>query len=367
MKIKAAVMYEPHGKYILEELDLAEPKKDEVLVKITACGVCHTDYGVSNRETNAGGKYPIVLGHEGAGIIIKTGDGVKGFSPGDRVCISFSYCGECYPCTTGRPYACDDMGRLNFGGYAFDGTARLTKDGQDIYNFFNQSSFATYAVTHKNNLVHVPDDVDLAVTAPMGCGIQTGAGAVFNYFKPEPGSTFVVYGCGAVGLSGLMAAKISGCSTIVGVDIVDSRLDLALELGATHVFNANNTDAVAAVKGATNGRGADYSLDGSGSGACALPALYSTANFGHCAFVGVQGDITFAPGPTLGGGHRTLTGIIEGHSYPQELIPKLIRFYKEGRFPLDKLIKYYDLDDINQAFEDSHSGATIKPVLLLKD
>jgi aryl-alcohol dehydrogenase len=366
MKIKAAVVYDPHGLYSIDEIDLDEPKAFEVLVKISSSGVCHTDYGTANRERDTG-KYPIVLGHEGAGTVVKVGDGVVGFAPGDRVCMSFSYCGECYSCLTGRPYACEQNGRLNFGGLAYDGTARLTKDGQGIANFFNQSSFATYSITHQNNLVAVPDDMDLNLTGPLGCGIQTGAGTVLNCFKPEPGASIAVYGCGAVGMSALMAAKLSGCSTIIGVDIVDSRLELALALGATHVINANTADPVAAVKGFTNGRGVLFSIDASGSSACFLSALNSTGYFGTCAVIGVKGEFPFSPGPALSGSHRTLKGIIEGHCNPKDFIPKLIRFYQEGRFPFDKLIKFYDFEDINTASEDSLSGVAIKPVLLMKE
>jgi aryl-alcohol dehydrogenase len=363
MKIKAAIVYKPDDPYVIEDVDLAEPKAGEVLVKVVASGVCHTDYLLSHGKMRP--LHPVVLGHEGSGVIVRVGDQVSGFAPGDRVCMSFSYCNECHACITGRPYQCEQNGRLNFGGRAYDGTARLTKDGLELSNCFNQSSFATYAITHQNNLVHVPDDMDLRLTGPLGCGIQTGAGAVLNCLKPVPGSSLVVVGCGGVGMSALMAAKISGCSTIIAVDTVDSRLDLALELGATHVINAKKADVVTTAREITGGKGANYAVDATGSGATARTALRCTHYFGMLAIVGAGGEFTLDIGMDLGA--RVITGITEGRSIPREFIPLLIHFYQKGLFPFDKLITFYDFAEINQADEDSHSGKTIKPVLLMPE
>ncbi|MCL2122423.1 MAG: alcohol dehydrogenase catalytic domain-containing protein, partial [Clostridiales bacterium] len=214
MKIKAAIIYKPNDPYVIDDVDLDKPKAGEALVRVVACGYCNSDHAVAHGEFKA--EYPIVLGHEGCGIVEEVGEGVKDFKPGDRVCMSYSYCGECYACITGRPYQCEANWRLNFGGRAYDGTARLTKDGKDLESFFNQSAFATYSVTHQNNLVHVPEEIDLRLVGPLGCGIQTGAGAVLNVLKPEAGSSIIVVGLGGVGMSGLMAAKACGCSTIIG-------------------------------------------------------------------------------------------------------------------------------------------------------
>ena len=360
MKIKAAVVHNLNDPYVIEEVDLAGPKADEVLVKIVASGVCHTDHMMV-----IGGfakLHPVVLGHEGSGIVERVGESVKDFAPGDRVSMSFSYCKECYACTTGRPYECEENRRLNFGGRAYDGTTRLTKDSVELSNFFNQASFATYAVTHRNNLVHVPDEMDLRIAGPLGCGIQTGAGAVLNCLKPEPGSSLAVVGCGGVGMSALMAAKICGCSTIIAVDTVDSRLGLAMELGATHVINAAKADPADAAREITNGRGADYAVNASGLGKTARAALDLTQNFGKLAVIGGGGECTF---DHIGG--RIIYGITEGWSIPGDFIPKLMAFHLNGSFPFDRLIKFYDFNDINTAAEDSLSGKTIKPVLLMED
>ena len=357
MKIKAAVVYKPGDPYVIEKVDLAEPKADEVLVKIAASGVCHSDLMISAGKI--GPAHPVVPGHEGSGVVERVGVQVKDFAPGDRVCMSFSYCKKCGPCITGRPYECTESWRLNFGGRAYDGSARLTKDGTELSNFFNQSSFADYSVTHKNNLVHIPDNMDIRLAGPLGCGIQTGAGAVLNYLKPEPGSAIVIVGCGGVGMSAVMAARICGCSKIIAVDTVDSRLSLAAELGATHVINTKNADAVSAAKDITSGNGAEYAMNASGVGALSGMAMECTGSFGKLAMVGGGADL-----PKFGGS-RTIAKITQGCSIPGVFIPKLIDFYLKGLFPFDKLIKFYDFDDINTAVADSVSGKTIKPVLIM--
>ena len=367
MKIKAAVVYEKNGPYVIEELDLAPPKAGEVLVKIVAVGICHTDQVMVEDALNAS-LFPRVLGHEGCGIVVETGQGVRGYKPGDKVCMSFSYCGECIPCLTGRPYGCELNMKLNFGGFCYDGTCRLSKDGRDVYNFFNQSSFATYSVTNQNNLVHIPDDIDveMPLISPFGCGIQTGAGTVINFFKAGPGSTVLVSGCGSVGLSAVMAAKLSGCSQIICVDVMDSRLELGLELGATHVVNAKKvTDLASHVFDITKGRGVNYAMDTTGNGLSVKNTVNCTGFFGVCALIGGTQEITFI-GRDISGYHRTIAGVTEGHSVPSLFIPKLLRFYKEGLFPVDKLIAYYPFEQINRAVADSMSGKAVKPVLIIE-
>jgi len=357
MKIRAAVVYNPHDPYIIEEVELAEPKADEVLVKMTASGLCHSDLMISNGEL--GQLHPVVPGHEGSGVVESVGEHVEGFAPGDRVCMSFSHCKECHSCVTGRPYECTENWRLNFGGRAYDGTTRLTKDGLELSNFFNQSAFATYSVTHKHNLVHLPDNIDIRIAGPLGCGIQTGAGAILNYLKPEPGSAIVIIGCGGVGMSAIMAAKICGCSLIIAVDTVDSRLGLATELGATHIVNSGKTDPISAVMDITGGKGAGYAFNASGIGELSGVAMGCTGFFGKLAMVGTGVTI-----PKFQGS-RTITKITQGCSIPRLFIPKLIDFYQKGLFPFDKMIGFYDFEDINTAIADSVSGKTIKPVVLI--
>ncbi len=306
---------------------------------------------------------PAVFGHEGCGGVEDTGPGVAGFKKGDRVGFSYGYCGTCQACRTGRTYGCEENRRLNFGGAHFDGTRRLHDGKTDVSAFFGQGAFATHAVVHVNNLVRVPDGVDLALAGPLGCGIQTGAGAVLNYLKPGPASSVMITGCGPVGLSAVMAAKIAGCTTIIACDVVESRLDMAIGLGATHTINAGSvSDVVGEVKKITR-IGTDYAIDCTGVGDCVRRSLSCTRSLGICVVLGATQELTIHVENELMGAGKTLVGVVEGCSVPQVFIPKLLEYYEKGMFPFDRLIAFYDFEDIARAFEDTHSGRVIKAVL----
>lgn len=365
MRMKAAVVHEVNGPYIIEEVELAKPRSDEVLVKIAASGVCHTD--VAAQKGDFGDIFPIVLGHEGSGTVVEAGADVQGFQAGDKVAMSFSWCGECPACLSGRPWGCYRLYDVNFTGNGFHGDTPLSQDGQRVSSFFGQSSFAEYAVVHKNNLVRVPDTMDLRAAAPIGCGIQTGAGSVLNYLKPMPGSGIVISGCGGVGMSALMAAKLCGCDPIIAVDVVDSRLELALELGAHYAVHGQKSDPVKSVGEITGGKGVEYAVECSGIGKCVRAAVNCTSPFGVTAVCGAAYDLQINFHEEVTAMHRTLTGIIEGHSNPQLFIPQLISHYEKGLFPIDKLLHFYDFQDIGQAVEDSVQGAVLKPVLVMGD
>ncbi|MGN1001665.1 MAG: NAD(P)-dependent alcohol dehydrogenase [Oscillospiraceae bacterium] len=366
MKIKAAVIEEKDQEFRIVDMELAPPKYGEVLVKVTACGVCHTD-DVARRQLIAV-PLPAVFGHEGCGVIQELGPGVTGFKPGDRVGFSFGYCGECEACRTGHPYGCRENRRLNFGGVQFDGTKRIRYKGQEVSSFFGQGAFATYAVVHQNNLIHADEDMPLELVAPMGCGIQTGAGAIFNYLRPQPDSSVIITGCGPVGLSAVMAARIAGCTTIIACDIVDSRLDLALEMGATHVINSRKVASVPEeAKALTGGLGCHYAVDCTGIGECVRASLNCTRPLGVCAVVGATQELTINVENELMGTAKTLGGVVEGCCIPQLFIPKLISYYKRGQFPFDKMVKFYKFSEINQAFADTKSGQVIKAVLLMDE
>ena len=366
MKIKAAVCREK-GSLAIEEVELAAPKMGEILVKMVASGVCHTDS--SARDLFIPATLPMVLGHEGVGIVESVGEGVSEFAPGDKVIISFPYCGECEACRIGHPYACEDSFHLFFHGKYKDGTTRVTgADGTEIGSLFGQGSFGTYAVCDASSAVKVDVEIeDLKALCSLGCGVQTGAGAVLNRMAPRPGTTFVVFGCGAVGIAAIMAAKIAGCSTIIGVDIVPSRLDLALECGATDVINGREcADVPAEIKRLCGGKGAHFALEASGVPALGLQMLDSMRREGLAVIVSVMGDKTMPVlienqimSPSV-----TLAGIVEGGSNPKVFIPELVKYYKEGRLPVGKMAKYYKFEDIEEAFEASHNGSVIKPVLV---
>lgn len=363
MKITAAVTHEK-GKLAIEPVELASPKASEVLVRLVASGVCHTDDAGINQLIPV--TLPAVFGHEGVGIVEEAGVGVETLKKGDRVILTFPSCGICKNCIAGHPYTCEIMNDLFFKGTYKDGTHRLSQNGKPISSFFGQGAFATHVVVDARNAVKVQVDSDeqLSYLCSLGCGAQTGAGAVLIRCKPEPGSSLVVFGCGGVGMAALMAAKIAGCSTIIGVDVVPSRLRMALEIGATHVINGKEADAVAEVKKITNG-GADFSIESSGIPSLTLQALGSLRPNGLCVLVSVTGpaEVPVALEPLLMNKSATLAGLTEGGSNPQVFIPKLVQYFKEGRFPVDKLVKFYDFKDIETAFHDSHTGVTVKPIL----
>ena len=364
MKIKAAVVFETGQPFEIKEVELDAPKTNEVLVRVTACGVCHTDEGARQQALPV--PLPAVLGHEGCGVIEQVGPGVTGFKKGDRVGFSYGYCGTCEACRTGHPYACERNVEMNFGGANFDGTKRLHLDGADISTFFGQGAFATHSIVHVNNLVPVPDEIELALVGPLGCGLQTGSGAVLNCLRPEPASSIIVTGCGSVGLSAVMAAKIAGCSTIIACDVVDSRLEMAKELGATDTINSKKVDSVIEEVQKITGNGTNYAVDCTGIGACVRQSLMCTRSLGTCVIVGATKEMTINVEEELMGVCRKLIGVVEGYSVPQVYIPKLLEYYRKGMFPFDKLITYYDFEDINQAFEDTHKGEVIKAILKME-
>lgn len=361
MEIQAAVCRE-NGRFAVEDVDLCEPQPNELTVKIIASGMCHTDLAV--RDQHLPLPLPAVLGHEGAGIVVGVGSAVSKFKLGDHVVLSYGHCGECKPCLSGRPAYCAQFLAYNVGTRRPDGSCTHSQHGKALTGaFFYQSSFATYAVTHVHNAVKVDNDLPLEVLAPLGCGIQTGAGAVFNCLRPQAGSTIAIFGAGAVGLSAVMAAAATGCVGIIVVDVLDSRLALARELGATQVVNAKNGDAVAAIR-ATTGVGVDFAVEATGIPAVMTQAFDSLHGTGTLVVLGVApagATVNFDASSLLGG--KTVCGAIEGESIPEVFIPQLVALWKAGKFPFDKLEKFYTLAQINEAAHDSERGLTIKPII----
>lgn len=283
MKITAAVATEPKTPFDVVELDLDDPRPDEVQIRLVATGVCRTDAIVRDQWYPT--PLPAVLGHEGAGVVEKVGSAVSSVRPGDHVVLSFNSCGACKLCLTGHPAYCENFYAHNFAGQRSDGTTALSLNGRQFSShFFGQSSFASHANVAERSVVRVPEDAPLEILGPLGCGIQTGAGAILNVLQPRPGSAVVVFGAGAVGLSAVLAAKLRNATTI----------DIGTQL-----------------------------LSG-----------------------------------------QKISLVIEGDSMPQVFIPELIHLHQAGLFPFDRLIKSYPLEQINQAFDDSHSGGTLKPVVV---
>jgi aryl-alcohol dehydrogenase len=348
---------------ILESLELEEPRAHEILVRVVATGVCHTDIVV--RDGMMPTPMPVVLGHEGAGIVERVGAGVSKVAPGDHVVMTYNSCGACPSCEDHAPSYCHEFFARNFFATREDGTTALTKEGEVIQsNFFGQSSFATHALCHERNIVKVTDTVALELLGPLACGVQTGAGAVINALQVKSGKSIAVFGTGSVGLSAVMAAHAVGATTIIAIDMNDDRLAFAASVGATHGVNPRKVDVTAAIMEIT-GYGVDYALDTTGLTQVIKGAVLSLAPRGACGVLGASAlgsEIVLDEVHFMSGGRR-LIGIVEGESSPDTFIPELIRLYQEGRFPFDKMIRFYPFEEINAAIADSESGITIKPVI----
>jgi aryl-alcohol dehydrogenase len=364
--ITAAVVREQGAPLTLEQLELDDIRDDEVRVKLVATGVCHTDAIV--RDGIYPTPLPAVLGHEGAGIVEAVGKAVTTVRPGDHVVLSAAYCTHCKQCRAGRVAYCENLFAQDFGGRRTDGSTALTDaDGTSISShFFGQSSFGSRANVVESSVIPVATDVPLEVLAPLGCGMQTGAGSVLNELRPPAGSSIAVTGAGAVGMAALMAARIIGCTTIIAADLHDSRLELARELGATHTVNSRDDDLTEALMAATGGMGVDYVLDTTAIPQVLTGAAEALGIRGTLALVGAGKPGTVAPfeiGGSLVKGW-TFKTIVQGSSVPQVFLPRLVELFQQGRFPMDKLVQQYKHDDINTAFDDSESGATVKPVVV---
>lgn len=368
MKARALVTREVGKIGKIEEINIPEPKENDVIIKMVSVGICHTDHNAIDQDLPT--QLPAVMGHEGAGVVEKVGAHVTEVKPGDKVVVGVPWCGECEPCLTGHPAQCERTFELSFLGAYNDGMRRLTdKDGKELSSFFAQGTFATYAISDIHNVVKLPDDVtmeELAYMGPLACGQESGSGAVLNVLNVKAGSSIAIFGCGALGLAAIMAAKIGGCLNIIGIDVVDSRLALAKELGATHVINGKTTDAVAEIMKIT-GKGCEYSLDNTANVTCINQALDCLKAFGTAISMGTTGpnQIPVTPQTQLMVGQKSLVGVIQGDVRPKEWIPKLVQWYKQGKFPFDRLIRFYDFteEQVEQAFEDSKNGKTIKPVI----
>ncbi len=359
MQIQAAVLRDPAGAYAIEDVELGDPGPGEVRVRIVGAGMCHTD--VLPRAGIVAP--PIVTGHEGSGVIDAVGEGVTRVAPGDHVVLSFDSCGTCVPCRQGAPAYCDTFMFRNLTGRRLDGSTSVTdaSGGQVSARWFGQSSFATYCIATERNVVKVDPSLPLEKLGPLGCGIQTGAGSILVAMKVSAGSSLVVFGAGAVGLSAVMAGAVAGATTIIAVDLQQHRLDLALELGATHVLRGDDPNLAGAIHGLTGG-GANYSFDTTGVPGVMLAALQCLRMTGVCGYVGVQTGPLELDGMALVG--KTAMGILEGGADPQTFIPHMIELWQAGRFPFDRLVETYPMSRINEAEQSSLAGGTIKPVLI---
>lgn len=350
-QIQAAVLRKNGGQLKIESLELEGPREDEVLVRLIATGICHTDIDFLDDWNGP----PVVLGHEGAGVVEEVGKSVTAVKRGEHVVLSYQSCGQCSECRRGHPTGCERFWEANFGFARLDGSNALERSGVRGH-FFGQSSFATHTLATERNLVQVSKDLPLELLAPLGCGLQTGAGTVMNSLQIQTGASLAVFGTGAVGLAAVMAARIVGANPIIGVDLNPMRLKLALELGAIQVIDNGQEDVVSRIEAIT-GSGVDYVLEITGA-----PRMYQLA----LEVLNPQGTAALIATPkgstSWSQGRKTLS-IIQGDAVPQSFIPKMIALYEAGLFPFDRLVKFYNFREINRAIADAKRGDTIKPVL----
>jgi aryl-alcohol dehydrogenase len=358
---QAAVLRDRSGAFVIEDVQLPELGPGDILVRIAAAGMCHSDLVV--RDAGGEPMRPAIFGHEGSGIVEETGAAVTRVRRGDHVVLSYDWCGWCEACLRGhQPYCAEHLDR-NSTGFGLPG-ARLATDrhGQDIGSrWFAQSSFAHHAVATERNAVVVESDLPLELLGPLGCGLQTGAGAVLNVLRPRVDESIVIFGTGALGLAAIMAARASGAGMIVAVDIHPARRELALELGADAAYDGNDPDLAAIL--ASRHSGMHLAMDTTGRSTVATTAIASLRVGGRLALFGAAPlDLHLAPIDLLG---RSLSYIIQGEAVPQLFIPLLVRLWQQGRFPFDKLVRRYPFADINDAERDSVDGRTVKPVLVM--
>jgi aryl-alcohol dehydrogenase len=353
----AAVLREPDGRYEIEQLQLDTLQPDEVLVRVVAAGMCHSD----SSARRPGQSLPAVLGHEGAGLVEQVGEGVHTLDVGDHVILTFDSCRSCALCRDSSPHLCTSFFDLNGKTKQVGARARAWDQSGDPVSasWFGQSSFATHAVVKAANAVRVSQSLPLEVLAPLGCGVQTGAGAVLNGLQVPEDGRLAVLGTGAVGLAAVMAAKIAGAAEILAVDINPQRLALAKELGATTTYQIDSTAEPEQWRSEIGSW--QFILDTTGVPALISAALRCLEPRGALGLVSAAAPLTISPRDLAG---RTLTLLVEGNADPQLFIPELVRHWQEGRLPLEKLIRTYPLSEINRAESDAKSGITVKPVLL---
>lgn len=365
MKCKAAIAREGVAEFGWSDVELDEPREDEILVRVAGVGLCHTDLIARDQFIPVGS--PVVLGHEGAGEVVKVGARVTKVAPGDQVALSFRSCGSCQSCSDHKPSYCEHFSSLNMSGARPDGSKAIRLDGLPISsNFFGQSSFAEYALAYESNVVRIDDkDVPIELLGPLGCGIQTGAGGIMRSLACPAGSSLLVMGGGSVGLAAVMGARVQGCETIIVVEPHAARRDLAKELGATHTIDPIGNDVGEAVRAILPG-GVGYAFDTTGrpdSFAAVMASLAPRGHFGMVSAEAANTAITLDVNSFILAGHH-LHGIIEGDSDPDVFIPELVALYKAGRFPFDRLVTTYPLEEIDRAIADQHSGRCIKAVLI---
>lgn len=365
VKIKAAVFHQPHTPFQIETVDLEPPRAGEVLVKVAAVGVCHSDWHLMTGATRHA--TPVVPGHEGAGIVEAVGEGVTRVKPGDHVALNWApNCGQCFYCQHGRPSLCETYVGPLWAGTMLDGSTRLSKDGRPIYHFSALACFAEYTVVPEPCCVPISPSVPLNIAALIGCAVTTGVGAVLNTAGVPPGSRVAVFGAGGVGLSIIMGARLAKASQIIAVDTNEAKGDLAQAFGATDILMAG-PDTADAIRALTEGRGADYVFEAVGIPAVQEQCLAAVRPGGTVVLVGISpmGSSTNLPGAIIARQEKTVTGSYYGSANTTRDFPRYAEWYQAGRLDLDRLIsKTYPLEQINQAYADMLAGEMARGLII---
>jgi len=365
VKTRAAVLYARESPLVVEELELDPPRAGEVLVRLAASGVCHSDLHVISGTI--GEIPPVVLGHEGAGTVEAVGEGVESVRPGDAVVLAFvSACGRCRPCTEGRPNLCVTHWRTLPRGTLLDGTCRLHKGETPIRQMLRLGTMSERAVVAESAVIRVAPDTPLDKAALLGCGVMTGVGAVMNTAKVEPGSAVAVLGAGGVGLNVIQGAALVGAGRIIAVDVSPMKLELARRFGATETVDASKEDPVAAVMALTDGEGVDYAFEAIGEGKTVEQAFGMLRPMGTAVVIGIPSPEARVSLPLANfpRGERRLVGSMYGSARMRVDMPRLLALYRQGRLRLDELVtRTYSLDEVNDAIEDLRAGRNARGLL----
>jgi len=365
MKAKAAILFEVGQKLELRDVEVQPPQAGEVLVRMAAGGVCHSDLHVMTGHLVA--SLPAILGHEGSGIVADVGPGVTSVKPGDHVIPLWRLsCGTCEYCSDGRPALCPEGTQIRMTGRLLDGSTRFTLDGQEIKHFAGVSSFAEYSVIPARAVLKIPEDFPLDRAALLGCAVITGVGAVFNCARVRPGSSVAVFGAGGIGLNVIQGAAIAGAEKIIAVDILPNKLEFARQFGATHTINGSTANAVEQIRALTDGKGVEYAFEAIGLPATMRQAYDSLRKRGMAVVVGVTpmtAEVS-VPVMSLVYEERILTGSVYGSSRPSIDIPKLIALYRTGKLKLDELLtRRYPFAQINEAYDALERGEVARSIV----
>ena len=365
--MRAAVLRTVNEPLSVEDVELADPDAGEVVVRLHASGVCHSDWNVVSGATP--NPLPVVLGHEGAGVVEAVGSGVSAVAEGDHAVLSWlPACGRCFFCVQGRPSLCEHAMEGMFEGTLPNGGLRLSQNGNALYHYSFLSTFAERCIVPEECCVPIRQDAPLDVAALVGCAIMTGVGAAINRARVEPGSAVAVFGAGGVGLSVILGSRLAGAATIVAVDPVPLKRELALDLGATHGVDPQSEDAVVALRDLTEGRGVDYAFDAAGVPGIVAQAYDSVRRGGTVVCIGIPpvGAEASLPGPSLPRDEKVVTGSFYGSSRPHVDMPLLLDLFMDGRLPLDRLVtRTFPLEEVNDAFAAMNAGEVARAVIKL--